>query len=302
MATVFNISALADYTNAHSDELLVKASLGSKTLEYVAIAANVKYKDEVDALDSAVVLADGSECSWDPAGSDTLSPIILEDHPVKINKSWCGKALRKKAAGHQLMWEAGRISLPYEEQFAESNLNAIQEAVETMVWQGDSATSVTGFIADAASASASTTELGSGSTATAVIDAAVAAVDARMLKLGVNIFVSDTLFRNYIQEQNGTCCANKPIQDAAVADYKYLGDSRITIIPVQGLEGASVAAVAASKRALIYVTDIENSENVYKMWNDDKTDETNFKVEFLAGTAIAFSDEVKVITVAAAGE
>ena len=297
MATTLNISALADYTNAHSDELLVKASLGSKTLDYVAIAANVKYKDEYDSLDSAVVLADGSECSWDPDGSDTLSPIILEDHPVKVNKEWCGKALRKKAAGHQLMWEAGRIGLPYEESFADSNLAAIKEAVEVMVWQGDSATSVTGFIADAATASASTVELGSGSTATAVIDAAVAAVDARMLKLGVQLFVSPSTFRNYIQEQNGSCCASRPVQDAAAESIKYFSDSRITIIPVDGLEGASVAAVAATKRALIYVTDIENSENVYKMWIDEQTDKAMFKVEFLAGTAISFADEVKVVKI-----
>ena len=299
MATTFNISSLPDYVNAHSDELLVKSSLGAKTLDYVAIAANVKYKDEFDALDSAVVLADGSACSWDPDGSDTLSPIILEDHPVKINKSWCNKALRKKAAGHQLMWEAGRIELPYAETFANSNLAAIQEAVETMVWQGNSGASVTGFIADAEAASAATVELGSGSTASAVIDAAVAAVDARMLKEGVNLFVSYTTFRNYIQEQNSSCCANRPVQDAAAESIKYFGDSRITIIPVQGLEGASVAAVAASKRTLIYVTDIENSENVYKMWTEDKTDETNFKVEFLAGTAIAFADEVRIVKVAA---
>lgn len=298
MATTFNISSLPDYTAAHSDELLVKASLGSRTLEYVAIAANVKYKDEFDALDSAVVLADGSECSWDPDGSDTLSPIILEDHPVKINKEWCGKALRKKAAGHNLMWEAGRIGMPYEEAFADSNLAAIKEAVETMVWQGNSATSVTGFIADAETASAATVELGSGSTATAVIDAAVAAVDARMLKQGVNLFVSFTTFRNYIQEQNSQCCQNKPVLDAGAESVRYFGDSRILIIPVYGLEGASVAAVAASKRALIYVTDIENAENVYKMWIDEQTDKAMFKVEFLAGTAISFADEVKVIKVA----
>lgn len=299
MATTFNINSLPDYTKAHEDELLVKASLGSKTLDYVAIAANVKYKDEIDALDSSVVLADGSECSWDPDGEDTLSPVILEDHPVKINKEWCGKSLRKKAAGHQLMYEAGRIGLPYEESFANSNLAAIQDAVEVMVWQGNSGAGVTGFIADAATASASTTELGSGSTATAVIDAAVAAVDARMLKQGVNIYVSSTLFRNYVQEQNAQCCNNRPAQDAAAAEMKYFGDSRITIVPVEGLEGASVAAVAATKRTLIYVTDIENSENVYKMWTDEQTDKVMFKVEFLAGTAIALADEVKVVKIGA---
>jgi hypothetical protein len=79
---------------------------------------------------------------------------------------------------------------------------------------------------------------------------------------------------------------------------KYFGDSRITIVPVEGLEGASVAAVAATKRTLIYVTDIENSENVYKMWTDDQTDKVMFKVEFLAGTAIALADEVRVVKVA----
>lgn len=298
MATTFNFNSLPDYIASRADELLTKASLGNRTSEYVAIAAGVKYKDEMDALDSVVVLADGSSCGFNPDGEDTLSPIILEDHPVEINKEWCWKSLRKKAAGHNLLWEAGRESMPYEEKFAESNLAAIQEAVEIATWQGLSAASVTGFIADAEAASATTIELGSGSTATAVIDAAVAAVDSRMLKQGVNIYVSSTLFRNYVQEQNAQCCNNRPVQDAAAADIKYFGDSRITIVPVEGLEGASVAAVAATKRALIYVTDIENADSVYKMWYSQDDDVIRFKVLFLMGTAISMPSEVKVVKVA----
>ena len=58
------LNALPDYIQEHRDELFIKATLGSKTLGYVEIMPNVKYKDALNYLDSEVVLQDGSICGW----------------------------------------------------------------------------------------------------------------------------------------------------------------------------------------------------------------------------------------------
>lgn len=293
MANTLNINSLPDYIKEHRDELFIKAVLGSKTLGLVEIMPNVKYKDALNYLDSEVVLQDGSECGWNPQGSDTFSQRYIETKAVEVEKEYCWKDFEKKYMNYQLLWEAGREKLPFEEKIAQSNMNAIQEAVENLVWQGDSGLSIDGFIANAKADSATSVDFETGATATAKIDAIVAALSFRMLKKGVNIYMSATDFRAYIQEQNGVCCANKPVLDAASESITYFGDSRIKLIPVIGLEGTG-AIVAATPDALVYATDVEGSESTYRMWFDEKEEKFMFRVLFRAGTAIKFPDEVVI--------
>lgn len=291
MANTLNISGLTDYVNVHKDELFIKATLGSKTLDYVEIMPNVKYKDALNYLDSEVVLQDGSECGWNPQGSDVFSERYIETKAVEVEKEFCWKDFEKKFMNYQLLWEAGREKLPFEEKIAQSNMNAIQEAVEDLIWNGNDTIGISGFLADAEAASAATVEFASGSTASEKLDSVVAALSIKMLKKGVNIYMSYTDFRNYIQEQNGACCAGRPVIDAASESIKYFGDSRITLIPVLGLEDSG-AMVAASADALVYATDVEGSERAYRMWFDEKEEKFMFRVLFRAGTAVKFPDEV----------
>ena len=64
MANTLTISGLTDYVEQKRDELFVKSVAGAKTLDYVEIYPNVKYKESLNYLDSTVVLADGSVCQW----------------------------------------------------------------------------------------------------------------------------------------------------------------------------------------------------------------------------------------------
>ena len=292
-ANSLDLHLLPDYINEHKDELFVKATLGTKTLDYVEIMPNVKYKDAFNYLDSEVVLQDGSTCGWNPQGSDVFSQRYIETKAVEVEKEFCWKEFEKKYMNYQLLWEAGREKLPFEEKIANSNLNAIQDAVEALVWQGDDTIGINGFLADAEAVSASTVTFESGQTISAKIDAIVAALPIKMVKKGVNIYLGYADFRSYIQEQNGTCCSNKPALDAASESISYFGDSRIKIVPVLGLEGTD-AIVAATADALVYATDVEGSERAYRLWFDEKEEKFMFRVLFRAGTGIKFPEEVVV--------
>lgn len=289
MATITNLSALTEYVNVHRDELYTKATLGAKSLDYIDILPNVKYKDQINFLDSTVELQDGSECGFNPNGSDIFSERYVETVAVKVEKSWCWKDFEKTFANYQLNWEAGREKLPFEEKIAENQMAAIQEKVEDLVWQGDATLGISGLIADIKAETGSVISFETGQTVSAKIDAMVAAASVKMLKKGVNLFISMTDFRNYIQEQNGACCNNKPVLDAASDSISYFGDSRVKIIPVIGLEGTG-AMVLATADALVWATDIEGSENVYRLWYDEKDDMFDFRVLFRAGTAVRFPD------------
>lgn len=290
-ANTLTISGLTDYVKINRDELFVKSVAGAKTLDYVEIYPNVKYKEALNYLDSTVVLKDGSVCKWEPDGDDTFSEKYIEVQPIKVEKEFCWKDFRKKWMNYQLQWEAGRETMPVQEKITESNMNAIQAAVEDLVWKGDTGITFVGYLERIESESGKTVEFASGATVTEKIDAIVGELNLGMLKKGVRIYMSYTDFVAYIREQNSTCCANKPAIDAAVESLKYFGDSRITLIPVLGLEGTD-AMVAATVDALAYGTDIEGSENEYRWFYDEKEDTFNFRVLFMAGTAIKFIDEI----------
>lgn len=295
MATTVTVSGLPEYIQANRDELFVKATAGAKTLDNVAIMPGVKHKEAFNYLDSTVVLQDGSECGWNPAGSadDDFSQRYIEVHPVEIEKEICWKIFREKYMNYQLLWQAGREKLPFLEKYAASQVAAIQEALENLVWQGDASLGINGFIADAEEVSATTVNFATGQTITEKIDAVVAALPLAMLKKGVKVYLSYTDFRNYIQESNGTCCANRPIIDAAVESLTYAGDSRITLIPVAGLEGTGVIA-ASTEDGFTYATDLEGADNVYRMFFDEKEEKFMFRVLFMAGTGIKAINEVVI--------
>lgn len=289
-ANTLDLRALPDYIKEHRDELFINSTLGSKTFDYVEIMPNVKWKDALNYLDSEIVLQDGSNCGWNPQGSDTFSQRFIETKAVEVEKEFCWKDFEKKYMNYQLLWEAGREKLPFEQKIAESNMNAIKDAVEELVWQGNNTLGISGFVADV-KAEGTMAEVASGATISEKIDAVVKSLPIKMLKKGVNIYLSYGDFTTYIQEQNGACCVNKPVLDAASETIKYFGDSRITIVPVVGLEGTG-EIIAATPDSLVYATDVEGSENTYRMWFDEKEEKFLFRVLFRAGTAVKFPDEV----------
>lgn len=293
MANTLNFSALEEYVNVHRDELLVKASLGAKSINYLDIMTNVKHKDAIPYLESEVELHKAS-CDWLPAGSDRIYERFIEVTPLESQKEYCWLDFQKYFTNYQMRIEAGRESLPFEQKFAEANMAKVQEAVEDAIWNGISGLSIDGIIGLATGAdSALTTQVATttGETVSNRIDNIVAAIPMGALKKGVNVFVSYSDFRKYVAENNSTCCAGRPVLDANAENIKYLGDSRVTIVPVQGLEGTG-AIFAFPEDAVIYGTDVEGSENRYETWTEKKTHKVLFDVLFNFGIAFRWPDEI----------
>lgn len=299
MASTLNVSALTDYIARNTDELLVKAALSAKSLDYMTQRLNVKHKEALNYLDSTVVLADGKACGFASAGTDVLSERYIEVMPVKVNKEWCAMDFITTYANHQLLVTAGRETLPFEEKLVESNLNRIADALETLIWQGNTTLKIDGLIKQAQTETAVIdVAQAKGATATAAIAATYAAIpDKAFLRGDVMIFVDPTRYREYITEQNATCCANREVIDAASADIVYVGDSRVRIVPTLGLAGKNVM-VAASRENLIYGTDIEDSQSIFDLWYSKDADMWRFNVRFNAGTQIMYPDEVVLTTIA----
>lgn len=297
-----NVTALPDYVNQHADELLTKAMLEGTTLQHISIMPNVKYKDALTYLATTVEFQDAATCGFNAQGADTLTQRTIQVAPIKINKEYCDRELRKTALNHELLFEAGREKLPFEEVFIGENIKAINAKLEKEIWQNDNTKLFPGFLYQLTNGDAATgvidVALEAGYEATQIIDGAYDKLPEVVLERGAAIFVSYTTFKNYIKGLNAVCCANRPLLDAASPEIEYPGDTRVKIIPVAGLEDAvdgnekKALAVATWAKNLVYGTDVQGSENTFKFWYSDDADIFRFKVLFNAGVAVAFPDEV----------
>ena len=285
-----NVSALPDYIQENRDELFVKAIASTKTLDYIESMLGVKGKAALNYLNSTVVLADGESCGWNPQGDDTFTQKTVTTKLVAVNKEFCAKQMRSKWMSYDLSLAAGRENLPFEQKIADSNVAAIKKAVEKLIWQGDTSLGIDGLLKQI-KAEESAVKVNGGTTILEKIGKVIAAIPAGALEKGVNVFMSYTDFRSYVEAKNAECCGNMPVIDANVDYLVYAGDSRIKLVPVAGLEGTN-KIVAAPYDALVYATDVEDSEGIFKMWFDEKEDKFLFKVLFTAGTAVKYSDEV----------
>ena len=287
-----NVSALPEYIQENRDELFVKAIASTKTLDYIESMLGVKGKAALNYLNSTVVLADGESCGWNPQGDDTFTQKTVTTKLVTVNKEFCAKQMRSKWMSYDLSLAAGRENLPFEQKIAESNVAAIKKAVEKLIWQGDVTLGIDGLLKQI-KAEESAVKVNGGTTILEKIGKVIAAIPAGALEKGVNVFMSYTDFRSYVEAKNAECCGNMPVIDANVDYLVYAGDSRIKLVPVAGLEGTD-KIVAAPYDALVYATDVEDSEGIFKMWFDEKEDKFLFKVLFTAGTAVKYNDEVTI--------
>lgn len=289
-----NVSALPEYIQENRDELFVKAIASTKTLDYIESMLGVKGKAALNYLNSTVVLADGESCGWNPQGDDTFTQKTVETKLVAVNKEFCAKQMRSKWMSYDLSLAAGRENLPFEQKIADSNVAAIEKAVEKLIWQGDTSLGLDGLLKQIDSETDAVKVTG-GTTILERVGKVIAAIPAGALEKGVSVFMSYTDFRSYVEAKNAECCGNMPVIDANVDYLVYAGDSRIRLVPVAGLEGVN-KIVAAPYDALVYATDVEDSEGIFKMWFDEKEDKFLFKVLFTAGTAVKYADETVILS------
>lgn len=293
MATTVNLEGLIqDYINAHRDEIIAEVPTQSKTVGYLYGMYGVKHKDVVPKLDSTVVLGDGSACGWAPDGSDVYTNVEIEVNPAEVEKEICQRDFEKTNLNHELRWAAGQEKLPFSEAYINSQLAAINDAIEHDVWQGNATVGLDGLLAQVGSAVTTATTVDfSGMTADEKIAAMVAKVPHKALKYGVDIFLSYSDFAAYAAAVNANCCANRAILDASADEYVLPENGKIRLVPVEGLEGTG-KMVAAPRMSLVYGTDVEGSENIVDFWFDRKDAKFLFRVLFMIGTAIRRPDLV----------
>lgn len=303
----FNVSALANYTNEQSTELVLKSLFGGKTAAILQAAGQVqvgvKSAEALNILTSDVYFqADG--CGYTASGNTTFTQRNITVGKIKVEETLCPKTLEAKWMQTQIA-PGSPTEVPFEVQIGTDKSNNIAKLLEVSMWQGDTATSNTnpntnrfdGFtkIIDAASAS---TIAGNTSSATAItianvddlIDNIYAAVPADIADSDdLVLWVGIDTFKKYT-----TALRNNNL-------FHYAADSEgmELIIPATNIKMIGVGGLNGTNRMFcgrlsnFFVgTDLANEEEEYKFWYSQDNDEVRFRATMKYGVQIAFPDQI----------
>lgn len=277
--------------------LIAEAVLGAKSTKLFNLQTDIKHAAALNLLTTDVAFGDGSTCGWDDAGSQSLTQRILTVGNIKVNMSFCDRDMLAKWMGYEVKVAAGSETLPFEEEFTNEVIKSIQEAVETAIYQGDTASSNVNLKAfdglikiltgeDGTIDVAASTE----STALAKVRKVYNAIPEKAFTRGnVAILVGMDTFRALVGD-----LVDKNLyhyNPGAPEGEVYLPGTNVRIIGVNGLNGAK-KAIAASLDNLFFGTDMVNDLETFRLWYSDDNQEFRLVVKFNAGVQVAFPDEV----------
>jgi hypothetical protein len=303
----FNVSALANYTNEQSTELVLKSLFGSKTAAILQAAGQVqvgvKSAEALNILTSDVYFqTDG--CGYTASGNTTFSQRNITVGKIKVEETLCPKTLEAKWMQTQIA-AGSPTSVPFEEQIGQDKANNIAKLLEIAMWQGDTATTNTnpntnkfdGFIKliDAASAS---TVAGNTSSATSItvanvddlIDNIYNAIPADISDASdIVLWVGIDTFKKYTTALRN----NNLFHYAADSDGMeiMIPATNVKMVAVGGLNGTNRMFLGRLSNFFVG-TDLANEEEDYRFWYSQDNDEVRFRATMKYGVQFAFPDQI----------
>ncbi len=291
------ITTLPNYVEEKRDSLIAEAVLGAKSAKLFTLETDVKDSKALTLLDTDVAFGDGGSCGWDDAGSQTLSQRIIKVGKLKVNMSFCEREMLSKWMGSEVRVAAGAESLPFEETFTGEIINSINEAVETAIYQGDTASSNANLkhfdgLIKILGAEAGVVDVDAASQSTALdkVREIYNNIPEKAFSRGeVVILVGMDTFRSMVGNM-----VDKNLyhyNPGAPEGEIVLPGTTCRVIGVNGLNGTK-KAIAASLKNIYFGTDMLNDMETFKLWYSDDNQEFRLAVKFNAGVQVAFPDEV----------
>lgn len=298
------VTSLPAYVDQNRDLLVSSSILGATSAKLFTLQSGIKSSAVLNILTTAVKFGNGAACGWDEAGTSTLSQRVLATGAIKINMAFCDKNLIGKWAEYQVRIAAGQKSLPFEEEFCQSVVTGVQEAVEKAIWQGDTASAdvnlkrFDGMLkilgAENSVVKAAITKT---STKLAAVKQVLLAMPAKTLKDDAVIFCSPEFLRGYGQE----LVEKNYFHYEAGKDYDEfpIPASKVKLVAAGGLSGTN-NLVAGRLSNMFYGCDLMDDTEKFDLWYSQDNREFRLAVEFNSGVQVAFPAEIVLGTIATA--
>ena len=292
MANTLNpiVDAVTGYVEEHRSELLSKAMLDGKSRRAWNLMSDVKGPTALNIMNTDVVFGE-LECGWNESGSTEFTQRILDPKALTVNMAFCDKNLLKTWAQYEVKVAAGYEELPFEEKWVGQILDSVNEQLEHMLYFGTGEGAEFEGIVPILSGEADTVKV-EATTGTSAYDflKEVAMAIPVQVKNPV-ILVSTPLYREFMQD---LVAANLFHYDPANGANEYrLPGTDIRVIAVDGLNDADeTVAIAANMDNLFYGVSADGDEDVFDLWYSKDNREFRLAINFIAGTQVAFPNEV----------
>lgn len=289
------MTSLTAYVEQRRLPLIKEAVLKAKSASLFNLQTDIKTSAALNLLSTAIQFGDGLACGWNEAGTQTLSQRILATGNIKINMAYCDKEMLKYWTQYQVRVAAGQKTLPFEEDFVNAVVENVKAAIETAIWQGDTASETNnlkyfdGLLKILKDAAGTVDVTITGTSAYDDIMAVYNAIPEKVLD-GASILVGSDTFRKFIQEL------------VAKNYYHYSGEnlngeimlpgSQVKVIAVNGLNGTDKIVAGQLDKNFFYGCDMMNDEEKFELWYSQDFREFRLAIEFNAGVQVAFPDEV----------
>ena len=263
--------------------------------------SDIKTSAKLNLLNTSVAFKSGLECNWTGGSSQALSQRELKTGVIKVEQAYCVRAMADYWTQYQVRIAADPGALPFEEDFTNGIVRAVDEAVEKAVWQGDTSSSVDnlkyfdGFL-KIIDAEPDKVEVDTASLTTVYdkVKAVYAAIPAKAFERGeVQIFMGSDDYRTLVQELVTANLYHYNPGDAGKGNEYMLPGTDIKVIGVNGLNGKH-RIVAGSKYNMFYGFDIDSTDREFKFWYSEDNDEYRLRIVFNAGVQVAFPNEVVI--------
>lgn len=297
-----NIDAIKGYVEQSKKGLIGKIFNASESVQHFYKMDGVKGATQLTLLDTAVKFQDGTNCGWNPQGTDTFTKRVLTPGLVAIQKSWCpdtlfntwmNTALNYAAEGTEIT-DADIIETIIGQQTTEAS-----KELENKVWNGKVAS---GDLFDGlvtilnAENSVVKSEYAQGATITSIVDAMIAKVPEDAYSMGeVVLYMGKDSYRKYLQElrANGNLVLNLGVDDLKAPESVIAPLSDVRVIGVRGLNGTGLF-YASYANNFIYGTDMVRSAEKTSFKYIDADETYHFNMRFVAGVQVAFPSLVVV--------
>lgn len=294
-----NLTSLTAYVEQKKLPIIRKAVVGNKSAQEFYLMTGVKGATALNLLTTDVKFGDGNTCGWNEAGTSTLSQRTLTPGAVKINMSFCDKAMLKYWMNYDVRVAAGQKTLPFEEDFINGVVEDIQAKLEKAMWQGDTTSSdvnlkqFDGLIKTITNATGVIkTTFAEGATVTSIVNDIYSKLPSAVFSKGeVVIYMGSDSYRKYIQEliANGNLVITNALNDVAMPDSILVPGTNVRAIGVAGLDNTD-KFFASYKDNFVYGVDMQGDEEKAEMWYSQDNREFRLAVEFVAGVQVAYPD------------
>ena len=270
------LDQLKVYVDENKLGLIRKSVLGAKTTNYLNLQTGVVGKTKINLLDTTVQFGDGSACGWNEAGTSTITQREINPAPIKVNMSFCDKAMQKYFMNHQITVAAGRSTLPFEEDFIAGVVEGVGKKLEDAIWNGITIneTHYDGFVQIV------TKSVTTGSTVYDSVKNLYNGIPSASL-MDTVIFIGIDGFRSLAGELTAKNLYHyDPKVDEAFE--MILPGTTTKVIDVPGLDGSNKAYAINTKHAC-YGTDMQNDNETFDFWYSKDNQEFRLAINFVEG-------------------